>query len=120
MTRLETKRKPQFSTIRMPDLLAADLSPFWPAHLRSICTSWDTHTHTHIHTHLPFSPLSNQSSNHHLSTTTSSPSHSREEIKEKYGDKLQPDLQGSLHEVFSKVMRAVVGRKVTVPGSYKG
>lgn len=48
------------------------------------------------------------------------PSYSREELKEKYGDKLQPEIQGSLHEVFSKVMRAVVGKKVTVPGSYKG
>ena len=35
----------------MPDLLAADLSPFCPAHSASAPTGAHTHTRTHTHTH---------------------------------------------------------------------
>ena len=43
----------------------------------------------------------------------------REECS-KYGSHLQKEMTGPLHEVFSKVMRAMVGKKITVPGSFKG
>ena len=35
----------------MPDLLAADLSHFWPADSASANTGTHTHTHSHTHTH---------------------------------------------------------------------
>ena len=45
MNRLVTKQTP------MPDLLAANLPPFWPTHSAS-AKHWDhTHTHTQTHTH---------------------------------------------------------------------
>jgi structure-specific recognition protein 1 len=43
-----------------------------------------------------------------------------EEECSKYGSHLQKEMTGPLHEVFSKVMRAMVGKKITVPGSFKG
>ena len=44
----------------------------------------------------------------------------REEIAEKYEGKLSQYMEGPLYEVFSKIMRVIVGRKITVPGSFKG
>ena len=52
MARLVTKQKLQFSAFWMPDLLAADLSPFWPTHSASAPTGTHTHTHTHTTTSL--------------------------------------------------------------------
>lgn len=43
----------------------------------------------------------------------------REEISEKYGGKLSQFMEGPLYEVFSKIMRVIVGRKITVPGKFK-
>ena len=43
----------------------------------------------------------------------------REELKEKYDGKLSQELEGPLCEVFSRLMRVMVGRKITVPGSFK-
>ena len=45
--------------------------------------------------------------------------HVREELQERYGGKLTHHMSGVLYEVFSKIMRALVGKKITVPGSFK-
>ena len=44
-----------------------------------------------------------------------------EEIKERYGDstKLTHKMSGSFYEIFSRVMKVFVGKKVTIPGSFK-
>ena len=44
-----------------------------------------------------------------------------EEIKERYGDstKLSHQLSGSFYEIFSRVMKVFIGKKVTIPGSFK-
>ena len=42
----------------------------------------------------------------------------REEIKEKYEDKLQKEMSGLEFEIVSKVFKAITGRKITVPGSF--
>lgn len=44
----------------------------------------------------------------------------REDIKEKYEDKLQKEMSGPTFEVISRVMKAIVQRKITVPGTFKG
>ena len=43
----------------------------------------------------------------------------REELQERYGGKLTRNMSGALYEVFSKIMRALVGKKITVPGPFK-
>ena len=43
----------------------------------------------------------------------------REEIEEHYEGKLKQEMSGTLYEVFSRVMRVLVGKKITVPGSFK-
>ncbi|GFY66478.1 FACT complex subunit SSRP1 [Trichonephila inaurata madagascariensis] len=45
---------------------------------------------------------------------------SEEDIKEKYEDRLQKEMSGPTFEVISRVMKAIVQRKITVPGSFKG
>ena len=65
MVRLATKQKLQFSPFRMLDLLAADLSPFWPTHLTSAPTG-NTHSHTQRHTHTPHQ----HTHTHHTQTHT--------------------------------------------------
>ncbi|CAL1275119.1 unnamed protein product [Larinioides sclopetarius] len=52
--------------------------------------------------------------------TTVDLSLSEEDIKEKYEDKLQKEMSGPTFEVISRVMKAIVQRKITVPGSFKG
>lgn len=52
--------------------------------------------------------------------TTVELSLSEEDIKEKYEDKLQKEMSGPTFEVISRVMKAIVQRKITVPGSFKG
>ena len=43
----------------------------------------------------------------------------RQELEERYGGKMTKHMSGSLYEVFSRVMRALVGKKITVPGTFK-
>ena len=43
----------------------------------------------------------------------------RDEISEKFGDKLKQEMNGPLFEVFAKIMRVMIGKKITVPGSFK-
>ncbi|XP_015930923.1 FACT complex subunit Ssrp1 [Parasteatoda tepidariorum] len=52
--------------------------------------------------------------------TTVELSLSEEDIKEKYDEKLQKEMSGPTFEVISRVMKAIVQRKITVPGSFKG
>ena len=49
MSRLVTKQKSNFQPSELPDLLAADLSYFWPT-LSASANTGHTHTHTHTHT----------------------------------------------------------------------
>jgi len=42
-----------------------------------------------------------------------------DELAEKYEGKLQKNMSGATFEVVSRLMKAVTGRKITVPGSYK-
>ncbi|XP_031557344.1 FACT complex subunit SSRP1-like isoform X2 [Actinia tenebrosa] len=44
---------------------------------------------------------------------------SEEEIKEKYEDKITQEMSGPVYEIISRLMKAVVGKKITVPGSFK-
>lgn len=41
------------------------------------------------------------------------------ELKDKYEGRLQKNMTGATFEVVSRLMKAVTGRKITVPGSYK-
>ncbi|XP_078482951.1 FACT complex subunit SSRP1 [Ciona intestinalis] len=43
-----------------------------------------------------------------------------DEIEERFGGKLQKDMSGPMYEVVSRVMKHLVQRKITVPGSFKG
>lgn len=42
-----------------------------------------------------------------------------EELQERYDGRLARELSGRLFEVFSRVMRIVVDKRITVPGSFK-
>ncbi|XP_037035831.1 FACT complex subunit Ssrp1 [Bradysia coprophila] len=42
------------------------------------------------------------------------------ELKEKYEDKLTKDLSGPVYEVLGKVMKVLINRKLTGPGSFVG
>ena len=43
----------------------------------------------------------------------------REELREQYEGKLSREMSGMFYEVFSRVMRVLVGKKITVPGTFK-
>jgi len=45
---------------------------------------------------------------------------SEEEIQEKFAGKLTKNVSGPAYEVVSRVMKHLVQRKITVPGSFKG
>jgi Nucleosome-binding factor SPN, POB3 subunit len=45
---------------------------------------------------------------------------SREELQEKYEGKLTKEMTGPAYEVMGKVMKAIVNRKITVPGGFVG
>ena len=42
-----------------------------------------------------------------------------EELREQYEGKLSREMSGMFYEVFSRVMRVLVGKKITVPGTFK-
>lgn len=46
--------------------------------------------------------------------------HFREELKEKYEDKLTKELSGPTYEVLGKVMKVIINRKLTGPGAFIG
>ena len=41
-------------------------------------------------------------------------------MKEKYEGKLEKEMKGPTFEIVSKLMKAMVNRKITVPGSFMG
>merc|ERR1719411_1743876 len=43
-----------------------------------------------------------------------------EELKEKYEGKLEKEMKGPTFEIVSKLMKAMVNRKITVPGAFMG
>lgn len=43
-----------------------------------------------------------------------------EELKDKYEDKLTKELSGPVYEVLGKIMKVLVNRKLTGPGSFMG
>ncbi|XP_008482612.1 FACT complex subunit Ssrp1 [Diaphorina citri] len=45
---------------------------------------------------------------------------SEQELKEKYEGKLDKELSGPTYEVMAKIMKVIVNRKITVPGSFRG
>ncbi|XP_035794839.1 FACT complex subunit Ssrp1-like [Anopheles albimanus] len=45
---------------------------------------------------------------------------SEEELKEKYEDKLTKELSGPVYEVLGKIMKVIINRKLTGPGSFIG
>ncbi|XP_028824163.1 FACT complex subunit SSRP1a isoform X3 [Denticeps clupeoides] len=45
---------------------------------------------------------------------------SEDEVEKRYEGKLSKNMSGSLYEVVSRVMKALVNRKITVPGSFQG
>ncbi|XP_053964664.1 FACT complex subunit Ssrp1 [Anastrepha ludens] len=45
---------------------------------------------------------------------------SDEELKEKYEGKIEKELSGPLYEVMGKVMKVLIGRKITGPGNFIG
>lgn len=44
-----------------------------------------------------------------------------EEIKERYGEstKISREMSGSFYEIFSRVMKVFIGKRVTIPESFK-
>lgn len=45
---------------------------------------------------------------------------SKEELKEKYEGKLEKNINGPTYEVMAKIMKVIVNRKITVPGTFRG
>eukprot|EP00794_Sanderia_malayensis_P000295 gene295-921_t len=45
---------------------------------------------------------------------------SEKDLEEKYAGKLKNDMSGPLFEVVSRVLKEIIGRKITVPGNFKG
>uniref|UniRef100_A0A3P8ZAD7 FACT complex subunit SSRP1 n=1 Tax=Esox lucius TaxID=8010 RepID=A0A3P8ZAD7_ESOLU len=43
-----------------------------------------------------------------------------EEVEKRYEGKLSKNMSGSLYEMVSRVMKALVNRKITVPGNFQG
>lgn len=43
-----------------------------------------------------------------------------EELKDKYEDKLTKELSGPVYEVLGKIMKVLVNRKLTGPGTFMG
>lgn len=44
----------------------------------------------------------------------------REEVERRFESKLSKHMSGSLYEMVSRVMKALVNRKITVPGNFQG
>lgn len=45
---------------------------------------------------------------------------SREDVERRFEGKLSKNMSGSLYEMVSRVMKALVNRKITVPGNFQG
>lgn len=45
---------------------------------------------------------------------------SRDEVEKRFEGKLSKNMSGPLYEIVSRVMKALVNRKITVPGNFQG
>lgn len=55
------------------------------------------------------------------SSASSSPFYPpREEVEKRFEGRLTKNMSGSLYEMVSRVMKALVNRKITVPGNFQG
>ncbi|CAG0923330.1 unnamed protein product [Notodromas monacha] len=45
---------------------------------------------------------------------------SEKELESKFGGKLEKEMTGPTYEILSRLMRVLVGRKITSPGSFRG
>lgn len=45
---------------------------------------------------------------------------SEKELKDKYEDKLTKEMSGPIYEVLGKIMKTIINRKLTGPGSFIG
>lgn len=52
--------------------------------------------------------------------TAASSSVCREEVEKRFEGRLTKNMSGSLYEMVSRVMKALVNRKITVPGNFQG
>uniref|UniRef100_A0A4W6DF61 FACT complex subunit SSRP1 n=1 Tax=Lates calcarifer TaxID=8187 RepID=A0A4W6DF61_LATCA len=48
------------------------------------------------------------------------PPSNREDVERRFEGKLSKNMSGSLYEMVSRVMKALVNRKITVPGNFQG
>lgn len=44
----------------------------------------------------------------------------REDVERRFEGKLSKNMSGSLYEMVSRVMKALVNHKITVPGNFQG
>ena len=44
----------------------------------------------------------------------------REVIREKYESKIEKEMSGPEFEIISRIMKTLVQRRITVPGTFKG
>lgn len=44
----------------------------------------------------------------------------RDDVERRFEGKLSKNMSGSLYEMVSRVMKALVNRKITVPGNFQG
>jgi len=44
---------------------------------------------------------------------------SPQQLKEKYGDRLQPEIEGPLYDVISKLFKEVIGINILIPSEFK-
>lgn len=44
----------------------------------------------------------------------------RDEVEKRFEGRLTKNMSGSLYEMVSRVMKALVNRKITVPGNFQG
>ena len=58
--------------------------------------------------------------NHNILIATFVFSFARDQIEEKYEGKLMKEMVGPEYEIVSRIMKTLVGRKITVPGSFVG
>ena len=45
---------------------------------------------------------------------------SREDLDAKYHGKLKKEMTGPEHEVISQIIKVLVDKKITIPGSFQG
>uniref|UniRef100_A0A674C8M4 Structure specific recognition protein 1 n=1 Tax=Salmo trutta TaxID=8032 RepID=A0A674C8M4_SALTR len=91
-------------------------------------TPLHTHLYTHIHTHT-FTHIYTHTFTHiythtFMHTYAGAGRHTQtlfmEGVEKRYRGKLNKNMSGSLYEMVSRVMKALVNKKITVPGNFLG